>query len=273
LDETRRWVPAAAITWGLFGQGADASVVSSPLSTNPSEPVRPAASDSETLLNPFVGGSVELMTPRMLGSLGRPRAFAHVDVTAALGFSYDVAKEGTPGTLIQPEVPTPEASVLGQGSVTAVQVEPLVVSAGAGVAFTADSGPWRLRIKPSFEYIREEIQVSGIVNRAATPNTACGQGGTPCRLIRLEGQETTTYHGIGPGLELEVDAARIRSFMMTVFVSAQAYALLGDLDVVFGDTHTDPLGTESAIWRFRPDDWLYRGAMGVRFRWLPDRDR
>jgi hypothetical protein len=57
--------------------------------------------------------------------------------------------------------------------------------------------------------------------------------------------------------------------MLTVFLSAQAYALLGDRKVNFSDSQTDAFGTESASWRFEPDEWLYRGAVGIRFRWLP----
>lgn len=270
-DETKRWALGAAIAWGLIGQGSDASVSSSSLSApNPPEALRPPASGAETLLAPFAGGSLELMAPRVLEDLGRPRVFAHVDLGAALGFSYDVAKEGTPASMSQQVTLTPETSVPGQGSVTEAQVEPLMLSAGAGLAFSLDAGSWRVRIKPSFEYVRQEIEVKGTVHRAFSLEPS-SLATTDFRLVRLAGRETRTYHGIGPGLEVEVDAARMHPFMLSVFLSGRAYALLGDLDVDFGDAEDDAYGSASASWRFRPENWLYRATMGIRLRWLPER--
>ncbi len=273
LDEAQRWVPSVGIIWGLFGQDSDASSVASTLTgSNPPEPVRPATSGSQILLAPFAGGSFELMSPRLFESGGQPRLFAHIDGTAAMGFSYDVSKEGDASQLIPPSFPVPEAEVAGQGSTTEAQVESAILTSGAGIAFAVKLGDWHFRIKPSFEYIREEIEVKGVVNRAVTlPPIPPPPGATTnFRLIDLAGSKTKTFHGIGPGLEIELDAAQIENFAITVFLSGQAYALLGDRDVDFSDSHTDAIGTETASWHFRPDPWLFRSAMGIRFRWLPD---
>jgi hypothetical protein len=223
------------------------------------------------MLSPVVGGSIELMTPRFAERFGRPRIFTHIDLTAAVGFTFDIAKEGVPGLMETPDEPVPESSLPGQGSVTIGSWEPLVVTAGFGIAFTVDRGEWHFRIKPSFEYIRQEIQVKGTVNRAIALNPDLNFGrATEFRFIELAGQQTETYHGIGPGLEIEFDAARLSPFVMTVFVSGQAFALLNARDINFSDTHTDAFGTEFARWHFRPSPWVYRGLVGVRFRWLPD---
>ncbi len=273
IDETERWVPSVGIIWGIFGQDSEASSVTSTLAgSNPPDPVRPSTSGSQVLLAPFAGGSFELMSPRLFESGGQPRLFAHVDGTAAVGFSYDVAKEGDPGRLIPPSFPVPEAEVVGQGSNTEAQVEPAILTSGAGVAFAVALGDWNFRIKPSFEYMREEIEVKGTVSRAVTlpPLPPPPGASTNFRFIELAGSKTKTFHGIGPGLEIEVDAGRIENFVITVFLSGQAYALLGNRDVDFSDSHTDAIGTETASWHFRPDRWLYRSAMGIRFRWLPD---
>jgi hypothetical protein len=257
------------MTLGLGSWGSEASVASGTLTgSNPPQPVRPAASGSEPLVDPLVGGSLELMAPRLVEGLGRPRLFAHVDLSAAVGFTYDVAKEGVPDAMVPPTAPTPESAVLGQGSKTEAEFDPLVASSGAGLAFTSELGGWRFRVKPSFEYIRQEIQLTGVVNRAVSLQPSL-PATTSFRFIRLEGRRTKAYHGIGPGLELELDAGRVSPFAMTVFVSGQAYKWLGDLDLGFTDTFTDATGTESASWSFRSDGWLYRGALGVRFRWVP----
>ena len=277
VDETTRWVPGAGIVLGIIGFQSEGSVQSGTLTgSDPPEPVRPSAFGDTLMLSPVVGGTFELMTPRFAERIGRPRLFAHVDLTAAVGFTFDVAKEGVPGSMDFPipEGGIPESAVPGQGSLTNASWDPLIVTAGFGVAFTVDRGEWRFRIKPSFEYIREEIKVNGLVNRAFALNpTDDGFGrATEFRFIELNGQQTETYHGIGPGLEIEVDAARLSPFVMTVFVSGQAYALLSPSDINFSDTYTDAYGTESAKWHFRPDPWVYRGLVGVRFRWLPDAD-
>jgi hypothetical protein len=266
-DETERWVPAVGLFWGLFGQDARATVASGSLTgSSPPEPVRPSAVGQESLLTPFIGGSFELMTPSLFDRYGRPRIFAHIDATAALGFTFDVAREGTAGALQPPEPGLPEFAIGGQRSATSAEVDTLVVTAGFGLAFTLDAGGRRFRIKPSFEYLREKIIVSGVVNRAVFVDPIP----TDVRLIRLHDQTTKTYQSIGPGLELELDAARFAPFTMSTFISGQAYALLDSSGVVLTDTYTDAYGTESAIWRFQPNDWVFRGAMGIRFRWLPD---
>ena len=49
----------------------------------------------------------------------------------------------------------------GIGSETTAEVQPMVIAAGAGIAFSFDLFGRRVRIKPSAEYLREEIDFTG----------------------------------------------------------------------------------------------------------------
>jgi len=258
VEETRRWVPAFAIVGGLIGQESSATASSS---------VRPFAAGDQLMIAPFAGGAFEIMTPRVAAGFAQPRFFAHADISFSFGFDYDVAKEGTPGALVPPTQPTQESAVPGQGSVTSAELELLVVTAGAGLAFTLEGFGQRFRIKPSFEYLREEIEVKGQVSRAMALSTGPT---TDYRLIEMSGRDSKTYHGIGPGLELEMDTRRAGPFMLTLFLSGQAYHLLGDREIAFSSSYSDAIGTESATWTFEPDPWAFRGSVGLRFRWIPD---
>ena len=268
LDETQRWVPAAGLRLGVFGQGGEASVASGPLAgAAPPEPIRPPASGSDTLLAPLFGGTLELSSPRLLDGVGRPRVFAHVGADGAFGSSLDLAKEGEARGMRPPDAPAFEDEIQGQGSLLEVETEQLVLTGGAGVAFTFDLGLWHFRIKPSFEYLRQEVTFSGQVNRAV----ALEAGRTlNFRFIQLRDEETTTLHGFGPGLELEVDAGRIDPFTITAFLGGQLYSMQGDRRVRLADSQTVGPDTETATWRAEIDPWLYRGQVGIRFRWLPD---
>jgi len=59
-----------------------------------------------------------------------------------------------------------ELSIVGQGSRSRIQVRRLVWSAGAGTAFSFDVRGRRVRVKPSFEYLRQELDLIGVVHRA-----------------------------------------------------------------------------------------------------------
>jgi hypothetical protein len=301
VDETQRWVPAFSAYSGVLVQNAKGDVVSGPITGNriaaAMQPIRPPASGSDLQVTPFVAGSVEIMTPALLEGAGRPRLFVHGDAAASFGFSRDIVKEGLPDQMVPPKGFTglmSEQTVLGQGSDTAAEVKTLQLSAGAGLAFTFDVGERRFRIKPSVEWLREAIELSGVVNRAVrNPSAPCtvnpqAPGCAPLgtnypegfRLITLSGSDEETYHAVGSGLELEADTLRAGPFMLTVFLAGQAYRFLGDLEVEFSDSQippcnpvqncTPPPQPETATWTFEKDRWAYRGGVGLRFRWLPD---
>jgi hypothetical protein len=262
--------------------------------TNPPQ-VLPVAGD-DVYLTPFVGASLEMMTPGVQPVPGRPRLFVHGD--ASLGFAFDrpVAKEGVPEGAVVPQPTEPvfsEVQIKGIGSKTSGEVQTLLLSGGLGAAFTVDAWERRLRIKPSFEYMRENIQVTGRLIRAFRKDTGLrggvrvgvGAGQITTTLapaqflsvIDLQATDTRSFHGIGPGLEIEMDAARAGPVMLTLFLTGRAYKMLGDLDVELEATQTltDPelVGgsqTVAARFDFNIHSWSYLGALGLRFRWLPE---
>jgi len=235
-----------------------------------------------------VSGSLELMAPALSDHWGRPRLFAHAGVGGNFALEYDVAKAGNPGTLeepppgfVKPPVDQP-GLVSGQGSTTSVQPRELLVSAGGGIAFSFDAWGRRFRIKPSAEYLREEVEVTGVVSGAlvdyqGTPTTPPGLDPPTYNLFNGSGSERQVFHGIGPGLELEADVARSGPLVWSVLVSGGAYRILGDRTVEFsaplvqtgtGDTIFDPPHT--ATWKYQKDPWSYRAHVGIRLRWAPD---
>jgi len=283
-DETELWVPSFALYGGVMFQGFKGSVMSGPVTGDQlpttEQPIRPSASGKDLNVGAIVSGSLEIMSPRFVDRFGRPRAFVHGDVGGYFGFKRDVAKEGVTGPL----EPAPnllflnEMTILGQGSRTTAETQGFLVTAGAGIAFSFDAFGRRMRIKPSFEYLREKIEVTGVVQRAVQIDGTATML-SDFRLIELNGKQSRVYNGIGPGLELEMDAARAGPVMLTVFFSAQAYRFLGDLDMQFSESTTPacspplctpPVPPETAEWSFEKKPWAYRGGVGVRFRWQPE---
>jgi hypothetical protein len=276
-DESELWVPSLAITSGILVEDAEASVVSA---------VRDPASGKDTLIGPLVSGSLELMAPAWGDHWGRPRLFAHAGVGGNFAFERDVAKEGAPGTLELPDEgllvpPVGEPGVVsGQGSTTSVQPRHLLVSAGGGIAFSFDAWGRRFRIKPSVEYLREEVEVTGVVSGSTIddPGKLPPNPRDPTfNFFNGSGSERQVFHGIGPGLEAEVDVARNGSLIVSVLVSGGAYRILGDRTVEFsaplvqtgsGSTIVSPPHT--ATWKYKKDPWSYRAHVGIRLRWAPD---
>ena len=78
-----------------------------------------------------------------------------------------------------------------------------------------------------------------------------------------------TQDGLGPGLELEIDAGRMGHMGFSVFIGGQAYRLLGSRDTRFTGSFTDATSTETATFSVEIDPWLVRGGVGLRVRWLP----
>lgn len=267
-DETRRWVTSAALSLGVTGQSAEASVATSTLiGSAPPEPVRPPTQGSRTLIDPRFELGLELMTPRFADRFGRPRAFVQAAFGANFGFDYDVASEGELGRMNAPTVPIFEGNYSGQGSATTAQVAPIGFRAGLGAAFTFDVGHARMRIKPSLQYLHQEVDVAGFVNRAVALDP---QPTTNFRVIQLSASERRAYDALGPGIEYEVDAARMGPFTLTPFVNFQAFAILDNDAVVLTDSDPDAVGTETAQWTYRNEGWIYAGAAGLRLRWAPE---
>lgn len=294
-DERDRWVPALSVFGGFLRLKQRGSLASgdvqgpqAPVSESQSPTkIRPDAAGGSTPVVPLVGGSFELMTPRLFESVGSPRLFAHGDLAASFSEERTLAGEATPDdvTLTSP-LPSNITGLFepvwtGQGSRTISELQPLVASAGVGVAFSVDLWGRRIRIKPSFEWLREEFEVKGVVQRVVqTEGPFLPDSGLPFpqgapveegfdnfRLIQLTDSQDEVFHGLGAGLELEGDAARLGPVVLSVYLSGQGYRFLGDGEVRLSAMNDE---NETATWTFEQDAWAWRGNVGLRFRWVPE---
>ncbi len=302
------------------------------------------------MMTPYFSLATELMSPALLSDWGSPRALAHVDIGYAFGFARGITRIGSP--LDQMELPFPfseltdrvppsygsEQEIIGQGAKLTASVDSLLVGAGLGIAFTFEIGDRTFRVKPTVEYLREEMKISGTLRQATrttfynppsdmsqwTPTTPIfsddpfnfppdpDENPTPAeagyREINLDGSSSRVYHGVGPGLEVEMDTGRVGPFVVSIYSGIRAYHFMGDdLSVKFDAQNTpddsfllpgegdvpgpgsnvegrnenlfrncrvptpdqDPL-CESASFSFEKESWAYTGHVGLRFRFSPE---
>jgi hypothetical protein len=305
-DELVRWIPGFAASFDMLqhkgrGQIQTSNVIGSPLTEggclltqnvrNPNPPplqipvttrtgtlcenspplIAPATSSADTDVVPLVNFSLDVLTPRLVEPFFSPRLFAHADIGISFGFERTLAGERKPGPFfVEPLPPNraeySEGEVAGQGSRAKMQIRPMVVGAGGGVAFTAVVFGRKLRVKPSFEYMYEEVDLIGTVHRAVKVNDPA-RTFNDFRQLALTADSRETLHGLGGGLEIEADAGRLGPVMMSIFVLGRGYRFTGNLNHTL--QATNEFG-ETATWHFELDPWTYRGAVGARFRWLPE---
>ena len=147
---------------------------------------------------------------------------------------------GSPGDFALPRIRIParpgrrtskSSRSSGQGSRTRMQVRPLVsrpapASRSASTCSSARSGS-----SPRSSTCARRSDLIGVVHRAVKLQIPSGAGDlSSFRLISLTHVREGAYDGIGPGLELEVDAARLGPFVSSVYVMGRGYHLFGDLD-------------------------------------------
>jgi hypothetical protein len=306
-EESQRWAPAFALFFDALGQKLEGAVTTGPVlgpplpegcndatfgrrgelcasqRANPAQILFPDDEGDDTSVAPLVGASLELMTPTLFDGWVEPRLFVHGDGALAFSFERNVAGvEGPdefalpPGIIAQPDDdPTvqklEELSIVGQGSRSRIQVRRFVWSAGTGIAFTVEVLGRRVRVKPSLEYLHQEMDLIGVVHRAVKlrqPEVSIVDL-RDFRLLSLTREEQRSYDGVGPGLELEVDTSRLGPFVSSIYLMGRGYHLFGDLDTTF--SQINEFG-ETATWTFRPDSWVWRGGVGMRLRWLPEHD-
>ena len=300
-----RWVPSLAITSGITIQnqeGSSDSVLFEDGSLTP-VPLQGFVDGSDLAVSPFVGGSLEVMTPA-LPIPTRPRLFLSGEILPTFASERELAVKGDPGCVRGPEqgapcakdigVPPPlstfdEDSAIGQGTITSAQVDTLVFGANLGVAFPARVGKRRLRIKPSVGWINYKVDASAIVvDAACNPKTACTDSqivfpGFPPFIIpgflretTLTGSGSRTFNGIGPGLDVEMDVGRYGPLGVSLFLGGRAYRILGDRTIAFSASQSfdDQLGNDVAAGSFTVDvdPWMYRAHVGIRFAWLGSPD-
>ena len=312
-----RWVPSLAITSGITiqkQQGLADSVLFEDINSNPS-PVRLRGfvNGDDLAVSPFVGGTLELMTPA-LPIPTRPRLFVSGEILPTFASDRELAIEGDPDCVRGPQPDDPcardedgsrrtafsDTAANGVGSSTSAQIDTLVFGASLGVAFPLKVGKRQLRIKPSVGWIHYKVETNGLVVDAACdtfdtpmgPENRCTDvtlvpGDPPepgfLRETILTASKSRRFNGIGPGLDIEMDTGRYGPLGVSLFMGARAYAVLGDRTISFGATEsfTDQISdpnsegkTDVAVGRFevKVDPWIYRGHVGIRFRWLGSRE-
>jgi hypothetical protein len=261
-------------------------------------------------VSPFVGGSLQLLTPE-IPIPTRPRFFVQGELLPTFATDRNIAAEGDPSGV---EVPVAQNTgfilgptsffqneFVGVGSRTTSTVETLVYGANLGLAFPFEVRGRRLWLKPSVAWLRYEVKVEGKLEAGIkddsplvrgpntrdctfVPNPAFpGPPGSsvpeflaaPCSGISFSGEDSMWFQGIGPGLELEMEAARWGPIGASLYLDARAYKILGDRELSFASSVNYPtsLGripadTYRANWSFSVDPWLYRAGVGIRFSWL-----
>jgi hypothetical protein len=302
-DELRRWVPAISFAFDMLGHKANGAITTNNVMGPPLTqggctltrnfppppvtfqngtlcpdspfPLTTGTSSSDTDIAPLVVGSLELSTPRLFDVLFSPRLFVHGDVAGAFGFERNLAGERKPADFfVEPLDPInrpsktdyAEGEVAGQGSRAKLQLRPFVYGAGGGIAFTTTIFGRTVRLKPSFEYLREEVDLIASVHRAVMLKSPA-RSLNDFRLIDLHESSKETLHGLGGGIELEIDASRLGPLGMSLFLLGRGYRFTGNLRHTLSDTNE--FG-ESATWQFELEPWTWRAGVGVRFRWLPD---
>lgn len=270
-DEQDRWVPSVGLTMGFTSQKQDGDVSSDVFAFGQFFPFRPTDSSSQymNLLN--VGGSFELQTPRLLNYKWSPSLFFGGEFLHTSSQRRSIAREGDPSaTLTEPEQPTfPDTAILGQGSELTSDADNVQYGATVGLSFPVDVGDWQVSIKPSARYIKQKFNYTGIVSNGDRQGILPAP--PPTFVLLMQATESKDVHAVGPGLEIEVGAARIKSLAASVFVSGGAYRVLSDRSVKMTSTgQTNPsngLGYR-ATWSAELDRWIYGANVGIRIKWL-----
>lgn len=283
-----RWAPTLGVAAGVDLQDVSASSSTSMTSTpnfRPATILRPSSRGDSLVTGGSVGVELGLMTPQLVERPGVPRFFVRANFEANITSDNTVTFEGSRGDVTTPTEQGVgrfnENAILGQGTRVQVQVEELEIRAGAGLAFEFEVLDRTVRIKPSAEYLRKHFESNSGLTRAVQI-AATGAFGTltsldDARVENIDIRNTTTLHGLGPGLEVEVDAARSGPFVASVFSGFNAYYFFGDLEEtqsgatanVEGPNQTPPAVPETASFRLEYDQWAYRIQAGIRFRWEP----
>jgi hypothetical protein len=289
-----RWVPSLAIIGGVTIQEQDGTSDSFMVDLNSnSTPLQGLIEGSDTAVSPFVGGSLELMTPALPLPL-RPRLFVSGEILPTFAANRDLAVEGNPGCIRGPEPNAPCAkkpgglsgtafnadNANGQGSSLETQVDTLVFGANLGVAFPVEVLERQLRIKPSAGWINYKVEADGLVVDAACGDPNAIPPSTRCndflREMTLAASDSQRFNGIGPGVDVEMDAGQLGPLGVSLFLGGRAYAIVGDRDMSFSDTksYDDRLGTDdaTALFKVKVDPWMFRAHVGIRFHYLGNQD-
>jgi len=263
-DGDDRWIPAIAVVVGFSTQEQQGTVSSIDLN-DPLSPPRPANSNDAYTNALEIGGNLELLTPVLEIPL-RPRFFIGGEIVNVSHQRRRIAAEGDPSGLKPPSNALyPENAILGQGSSTVTDLDNVLYGASIGLSIPLDIGDWKLSIKPSARYLHREITFEGRVMRAYRPFDF----GPTSELVLID-HDSKGVDAVGPGLEIEIEAARVKSLVASFYFGGGAYRVLGDRSIAFSQTRQDSLGqsTYRANWTADLDQWIYRAGLGLRVKWL-----
>ena len=277
-----RWTPSLAVTMGFTSQRHVGSVVSMrqilffPPATGI---IRDPDADQKYLNAINVGGQLEIQTPALPIPVLRPSIFFGGEVQHVSSQRRSIARKGDP----QPKLTGPdgfgpfsERELLGRGSALTSDLDNLQYGAHVGLSFPIQLGDWRLSIKPSARYLKQEVVFDGIVSQGTRGFNAdvFVPRNIPTNVILLQDSESLDIHAVGPGLEIEIATGGVRSLAASVYISGGAYRVLSDERVDMNATGSDSDGTAfiyDADWTAEIDPWIYRANIGMRFRWTGSR--
>ncbi len=298
-----RWVPSLALIAGATLQEHKGAAASSFLEGGdpPAEGLRLPVSGDDLAIAPFVGASLQLIAPA-LPIRTRPRFFVTGEILPTFAADRDIAIEGNPDCVKGPEPTAPcardedgsrdtawgEDAANGEGSRTTTTIDPLVFGATAGLSFPVQAAGRQLRIKPWIGWINYKVDAEGfVVDAACDPPSRCtdvtvttpfGSFVEPgyLREVSLKARDSQRFNGIGPGLDVEMDAGRFGRLGAALFLGGGAYYVLGDRRFSFGTSESYPespngvipAGAAAAAFAVEVDPWMYRAHLGVRFQWL-----
>ena len=268
-QRSERWVPAGSIfTMGM----PDKRVAQASSDTMPDQ-------EGDSTGFPWsLGLSGEIATPVIADLPGRPRLYAHGDVSWAFDTEEPVVSSGDPGAPpFSPSSANPVVETIENvGSAVRIEAKPLVLSGGVGAVFSFEAFERDFRLRPSIEWIYRRDTINTVLGSGE--NEVAGNLCGPCRTLFIQAQTEKGFHSLGPGIELEVDAARTGDFLIGFFGAFRAYRVLGDrkADLVstgaWERTDGQPTARADTVFRTRyeREPWSYRFGLGIRFLWSPE---
>ena len=288
-----RWVPSLAITGGANFQDQKGWVDSDlfPNDGADSVPLQGPFKGDDLAVAPFASVTLEVMTPAFEIPT-RPRLFLAAEILPSFASKRALALDGDPECVRGPEPNVPcavdedgsrqrpfgQESVNGEGSKTSARIDLLAFGANFGVAFPVRIGRRQVRIKPSVAWIHYKVDAKGlVVDSDCEPDNRCTDTtvfgfvipGDPGETI-LKANDSKRFNGIGPRLDIEMDAARWGPIGAALFLGGGAYYVVGDREIAFGVTEPAGNGVDVATARFKVevDPWMFRAHVGIRFQWL-----
>jgi len=290
------WIPSFAINGGAAMQDMKASVDSACENGGPGaelpdldiiscdfivgpgpSALREPESGSDLTVSPIVGFDLQLLTPEIALIPGRPRLFVAGELRLFFPPTKKLALEGDPKGVSIPTPPPasiPTAALIGVGSQTASEIDTLGWGAGLGLAFPFQFRGRQLWLKPSARWANYKVNIYGKVVAGLKDDPPIGPPyGSNIREINLLADTSRTYNGVGPGLELELDAGQFGPLGVAVFAGGAIYKVFGERHVDFSTTQTLtgdglPEDTYTANFSHEVDPWMYRAGVGIRFSWL-----